>query len=317
MIKKSLYTILWCASFAIVSTFTACSKDSLSPIDELGETIYDPADAEAGTTDAAINAFYEKYGSKILYNFNASDLNFGWSSSKRYWYAPVKEEYKNQVDDVVKYLTEKAFRDYPDEFIKKFLPYRIFLVESICDSETYEESRLQDVFALTTHGIAIANISENMKGWQEEDWNTLKSSVVELIMNSIASSFTNHYILTAFDQLRPPYLWYVMIEPDPENEFTNIEYPLYSNGMAGGVVNLDWGMISPPTTLAPDLGQFITLVLNTPKSKMDRICARFSLLKQRLFLVANFIKEGLEMDPIAMQNSACPNDPYPADYFKK
>lgn len=318
MIKKSFYNILWCAGVIVACTFSACSEDSLTPMDELGKTIYDPANAEAGTTDASINTFYNKYGSKILYTFNASDLTFGWSGGKtNYWYAPVKEQYRHYVDDVVKYLHEKAFQGYPDEFIKRFLPYRIFLVEQICDSKTYDVKRLQDVLKLTTHGIAIANIGEKMNEWSEKDWDKLKSNVVELIMSSIASSFPNNYILTGFDGLRPPYLWAIEISSDPENEFTDIEYSLYSNGMAGGAVDLDWGMIAPPTALAPDLGQFITLVLSTPKTKMDRICLRFPLLKQRLFLVAEFIKDVLEMDPIAMQNGSCPNDPYPADYFKK
>lgn len=316
MIKKSIYTFLYCASFAIVYTFTACSEDSLSPMDKLGETIYDPTDSEAGTTNAAINAFYEKYGSKILYDFNASDLNFGWSSSQKYWYAPVKEEYKNQVDDIVKFLTEEAFQDYPDEFIKKFLPYRIFLVEQICNTTEYNEGKLQDVFGLTTHGIAIANVGEKMSTWQKEDWNTLKSKIVGYVMSSIYKSFENNSNLVKFGEIKvlEPYF---DIATDPKGEFTDFEYTLYSNGYAGGDLFYEVMVMPPYFYIETDLGQFITLILGTPKSKMDNILARFSLLKDRLLLVANFIKEGLEMDPIAMQNSACPNDPYPADYFKK
>lgn len=317
MIKKLLYKITLYGGIISSVMISACSESSLSPIDELGNTIYDSVDAQEGTIDAAINEFYNKYESKILYDFASNDLAFGWSLSDSYWYAPVKEEYKHYVRDISIYLKDNAFRDYPDTFIKKYLPYRIFLVDSICSTKTYNENRLEDVQELKTHAIAIAHIGKEMDEWKEEDWNTLRSNVVDFVMSSIAEKYTNNNTLTEFDALRPKYLWSIDIEADPENEFSDIEYSLYSNGMTGGQIFLEEESIIPPYSLSPDLGYYISFILKTPKSKMDKILARFSLVKQRSYLVASFIKNELAMDPIAMQNATCPDNPYPANYFNK
>ena len=57
--------------------------------------------------------------------------------------------------------------------------------------------------------------------------------------------------------------------------------------------------------------------MSTPKSEMDRIFARFDIVKQRAFLIADFMVKEMEMDPVALQNSFCPNDPLPSGYFDK
>lgn len=319
MIKKLIYHTLLYTGIAATFTLSACSESSLSPIDELGKTIYDPTDAQAGTADAAINDFYTKYGSKILYDFNASDLTFGWSVNKVYWYAPVKDEYKHHIKDVVAYLTETAFQDYPDAFIKKFLPYRIFMVESICESKEFDQNKIKDVLEVGTHGIAVGNVGEAMDNWGEEKWNKLQSDVVTATMNAIYAPNKANGKIVSFEELRPNYSSMLGFADDPLGEFSNIEYPLYNAGYIGHLgIEMDWEMISTPYYSSPaDLGQFISFILKTPKSEMDKILNRFNLVKQRTFLVANFIKEDLGMDPIAMQNAACPNDRLPADYFKK
>lgn len=315
MIRRFIYNILLCSTVISLMTLFACSEDSLSPIDELGKTIYDPSDAPE---DANINAFYEKYGSRILYDFNRSDLAFGWSSSRNYWYAPVKAEYKHYISDVTLFLKDKAFQKYPDTFIEKYLPFRIFFVDSICNTVTYDKSRLQDVMQVETHGVAIAHLGKEMDTWTEGDWNTLQTNVLGFVLNSIYQPFKENYTIKQFGSLQQPWSYMLDIEDDPQGEFSNIEYSLYANTYVDGEIYLDNDLIIPPyNNIANDLGQYISFILTTPKSKMDKIFARadFEILKQRALLVANFIKNRLMMDPIAMQNEACPDDPYPSDYF--
>ncbi len=315
MIRRLIYNILLCSTVISLMTLSACSESSLSPIDELGGTIYDPSTA---SEDANINAFYAKYGSRILYDFNQSDLAFGWSIPRNYWYAPVKAEYKHYISDVTLFLKDKAFQKYPDTFIKKYLPFRIFLVDSICSTTAYDENRLQDVMQVATHGVAIAHLGKDMDKWTEDNWNTLQANVLESVLNSIYQPFKENYTIKQFGSLQQPWSYMLSIEDDPQGEFSNVEYSLYANTYVDGAIYMDDGYIIPPyNDTATDLGQYISFILTTSKSKMDKIFARtdFDVLKQRALLVAKFIKNGLMMDPIAMQNEACPDDPYPADYF--
>ena len=177
MIKNILYA--WCVVMTVA--ITACSEDSLSPIDELNSTIYDLVSTESGTADAMINEFYEKYESKILYDFKTSDLFFGWSSSETKWYIPVKqEEDETYIKRIISFLENDALSVYPVDFTKKFLPYRIFLVDSICDNKEYTESLLKDVLELKTHGIVIAHISKDMDDLEEDDWQEMSLSLIHI-----------------------------------------------------------------------------------------------------------------------------------------
>lgn len=318
MIKRFIYNILFGCSIVSLMMLSACSEDSLSPIDELGETIYDPS---ATPEEASINAFYEKYGTKILHDFKSSDLAFGWSSSRSYWYAPIKDEYKHYIDDVATFLNEKAFQKYPDIFIKKYLPFRIFLVDSICSTITYDEDRLQDVMKVETHGIAIAHVGKEMDDWTEDNWNTLQDKVIALVMNSIYQPFKDNNIIQEFEDLQS-YTFSFPLETDPQDlegiYISNIEYPLYKNGYVGGTVEWDEEEVYPPFyQFSTDFAQYISFILTTPKKKMDMILTRevFALTKQRALLIVSLIKNELGLNIIQMQNEACPDDPYPADYF--
>lgn len=109
MIKNILYA--WCIVMTVA--ITACSEGSLTSIDELNSTIYDPESTGNEAIDNQINAFYKKYGSKILYDFPASDLYFGWSNSDIKWYVPVKQEgSETYIERMVSFLENDALNEY-------------------------------------------------------------------------------------------------------------------------------------------------------------------------------------------------------------
>jgi hypothetical protein len=308
MIKKLLY-----AAYALMVIFSmsACSDDSVSPDDSLTETRYDAEkDSTAGSVGEAINNFYNKYGSKILYNFSSTELAFGWSSVYPKWYAPVKAGNDANIIKLIKYLEDKVCTQYPTDFIKKYLPFRIFLVDSICDNKTYNAYDLKDILELKTHGVVISHVGSALESYSDADWDVIGNGMITAIMDAIYSKTS---VPTAFTDLRPStFLW---IESDPQGEFSDFDYTVYSNNLVNGSKEgLDWGLIIRPSD-AGDLGYYISFVTTTPKAKMDKIFARFPKVRTRAQLIATFIKEQLEMDPVAMQNASCPSDPVPADYW--
>ena len=105
-------------------------------------------------------------------------------------------------------------------------------------------------------------------------------------------------------------------DADPEGEFDAYHYVLYTNGFVGSNAFLEYGYFMPHKD-GDDLGDYLSFLMSTPKSEMDRIFARFDIVKQRAFLIADFMVKEMEMDPVALQNSFCPNDPLPAGYFDK
>lgn len=311
MIKNILYA--WCIVMTVA--ITACSEDSLTSIDELNSTIYDPESTGNEAIDSQINAFYKKYGSKILYDFQSSDLYFGWSSSDVKWYVPVKQEgSETYIKRMVSFLEDDALNEYPPAFTKKFLPYRIFLVDSICDNKEY--SKLVDVLELKTHGIVIAHVSKDMDDLKEKDWQGMKSSINTALLNSIYTAVGVEP--TDFNATNEAY-FIIDVLQDPLGEFTDLEYSCYSatvinaTPIYGG--DILYYIMNPSNN--EDFGYYVSFIMKTPKTKIDRVFERFPKVKNRAALAYKFMLERAETDLIEFQRNTYPDDPLPADYFSR
>lgn len=311
MIKNILYA--WCIVMTVA--ITACSEDSLTSIDDLNSTIYDPESTGNEAIDSQINAFYKKYGSKILYDFQSSDLYFGWSSSDVKWYVPVKQEgSETYIKRMVSFLEDDALNEYPPAFTKKFLPYRIFLVDSICDNKEY--SKLVDVLELKTHGIVIAHVSKDMDDLKEKDWQGMKSSINTALLNSIYTAVGVEP--TDFNATNEAY-FIIDVLQDPLGEFTDLEYSCYSatvinaTPIYGG--DILYYIMNPSNN--EDFGYYVSFIMKTPKTKIDRVFERFPKVKNRAALAYKFMLERAETDLIEFQRNTYPDDPLPADYFSR
>lgn len=311
MIKNILYA--WCIVMTVA--ITACSEDSLTSIDELNSTIYDPESTGKTAVDTQINAFYEKYGSKILYDFPASDLYFGWSSSDIKWYVPVeKEGSESYIKRMISFLENDALNEYPPAFTKKFLPYRIFLVDSVCNNKEY--SKLVDVLELKTHGIVIAHVSKDMDDLKEKDWQGMKSSINTALLNSIYTAVGVEP--TDFNATNEAY-FIIDVLQDPLGEFTDLEYSCYSatvinaSPIYGG--DILYYIMNPSNN--EDFGYYVSFIMKTPKTKIDRVFERFPKVKNRAALAYKFMLERAETDLIEFQRNTYPDDPLPADYFSR
>lgn len=310
MIKRLRY-LLYAGAF--IAAISACSED-ISLLDELSETIYDTSATGNETLDKRINAFYDKYGSKILYDFQSSDLWFGWSSNDVKWYVPVKKEgsepYIEKIIDVLE--GEDVLGQYPSDFVKKYFPFRVFLVDSICDDKTYKENKLKDVLELKTHGIAIAHISEDMDELDEDAWGEIKTAINTSLMNSIFTSIGTEP--TEFlDSNEAGFI--NEIESDPEEEFTDFEYTCYTATIVTGEVVYGVYIMGPGDE--EDFGSYVAFIMQNSKTKLDRVFGRFPAVKARATLAYKFMLEKGGTDLIEFQNKTYPDDPLPSGYFTR
>lgn len=292
---------------------TGCSKDDLTPDPELNKSVFDSESAEAGSLGEMVNAFYEKYGSKILYDFKSTDMNFDWQTTQTRWYVPAVQD-GDYIKRMITYLSESTFTDYPDSFVKKFLPSRIFLVDSICDRASYDASSLADIVEMkNSHAMVVAHVGTDMDDMDDSDWDNIKSGANTALMNSILS--TTGVEPTDFNAMSEAYFMIDYVE-DPEGEFTAVEYSCYSVVCVNAPTMEMWGevYIMRPSD-QQDFGYFVSFLMNTPKSKMDRVFARFPKVKKRAALAYEFMLENADTDLIEFQNQTCPDDKLPANYF--
>ena len=181
-IKMAIYIML--ALF--LSGMASCgSEDSINPIPELGNPPFDLPRGEEGSLEELIYSVYEKYGSFVLYDFNQTEFYTTWNGRTVYWYAPVKSGNKDHVAQMVTFMLEKVFAGYPEEFIAKFLPKKIYLVDSICNTSSYNKSNLVNTLVTNNHGLAVSNVGVKMESFTDSDWNSMNSEIVTAIMNNI------------------------------------------------------------------------------------------------------------------------------------
>lgn len=133
----------------------ACSESEIDPSSiPTIEAEYTLPQGKSDADDRIVNA-HEKYGTYILYEFTEADMKWMQSDVHGYWksyeYTPAQTEYVGRVMDC---LEDYVFRFYPEPFLVRALPYKIFLTATL----SYNE-KLMDMRILSTQ-MVISNCSE-------------------------------------------------------------------------------------------------------------------------------------------------------------
>lgn len=139
---------------------TACSERDIDPSDlPVIDTEYTLPQGKSDADDYIVE-FYEKYGTYILYEFEEADLKWVQSDVNNLWnnfkYTSADPQY---VALMVDFLQENVFRFYPDAFLSKELPYKIFLLATLKHNEY---SNYEDVRIVGTQ-MAISNCAESLE----------------------------------------------------------------------------------------------------------------------------------------------------------
>ena len=303
MMKKYIYIVFVMFFMGAVS----CSEEDITLNPELADLPFDLPQGEEGSLEEQIYSFYERYETFVLYDFDAKEFNNTWGSRTEYWFAPVKEEYKSCVGEVITFMTEEVFAAYPDEFIAGLLPRKLYLVDSLSSSSS--ASSLENIMTMDNHGMAISRVGEEMLSFTDSDWEELGNEIIGLVLGYIE-------VPSEFYELPDDHPWFIYnLEEDPEGEYDDFHYTLYKYGFTGADDSMvDYGLFMPHKG-EEELSDYFLFIMSTPKTEMDKIFARFELVKERACMLAKFMKEDMEMDLVLMQNSNCPDDPLPENYF--
>ena len=298
--------LLYIMAGVLTCGFAACSEDDLTADPSLTETMFDRQDANAAIQEAN-DALYEKYGSRAYYRFNDSEFQLDW-----------------QVFKMINFIKDDVFSAYPDAMVRRYLPARIFLVDSARQSNSYKA-----YLELKVHAVAISDVGPRLEKWTTSKWTTLQTNLVNSMLNSIydnnkdklaefmAAKDVDGIITYRYDTYTKA--GYVFPGEFGKNNETKLQYNIYLAGFSdythGALASL--GLSIKPTDTV-DLGNFLSFIFTTPKSRLDYLLkelTEFTRLKRRAYLLAQFAKDVLGMDPVAMQNASCPDDPVPAGYF--
>lgn len=134
---------------------TACSESEidLSSIPTI-DTEYTLPQGKSDADDRIVNT-YEKYGTYILYEFTEADMKWMQSDVHNDWrdyrYTPAQTEYVGIIMDC---LEDYVFRFYPEPFLARALPYKIFLTATLSQDGLFADMRI------LSSQMVISNCSE-------------------------------------------------------------------------------------------------------------------------------------------------------------
>lgn len=305
--KNIFYILLFLACFG---GMTACSEDDIVPNADLGQPEYNLPKGEPGSVDEMIWQIHEKYGSYILYSFEEKDLTRVWTSSWSKWYAPANlSNDKAYVRKMVEALQTSVFNKFEEKFIRDNFPYKVLLVDSLCDRYEYSKSKLVNLLSNGQNAIAISNVGVAMDSWGEKEWNSFSvelNNAFTLFYYSALPKKPLEFIASRWTKITFPIL------KDPEGIDDNYNYSCWNVGYIAGSMGSTY--MRPSEDL--DFADFVAFLTGTPGSEIIRRFNRFPVLKDRALLLYPYLVNDVKMDVVATQNGNCPEDKLPAGFFE-
>lgn len=303
--KRMKYSII--LSCLLAWTAFACSDD-LAVDENLAEIGYDLPQGEAGSVDALIYDIYERYGTYVLYDFDEQDIRVEWKGDWNNHYSPVPEGSEQYIRQTIEFIQAELLDGYTDDFVRRNLVYRIFLVDSIY-SNFYDDE--QTGFSAREHGWIIGNVGPRMAEWTDEDWSELKTTLT----TEFTSAFYDAAPVRPTQFLAMRYTESIPMDlEDPLGEYEAQRYTMYTYGYIRG-----WSVGSNETWLDPDEEQdfadYVTFLTMTPATELMHVLERFENVRERAKVLVPYLDTTLGLGVVATQNKNCPDDPIAEDYF--
>ena len=158
----------------------SCSKDvALGPNVEFERDYVLPQGGDA-ESDERIVELYEKYGSYFLYDFTVADLNWNQvANSTLYKLALGEPKY---AIDMLDLLDEVWLKFYPEEFLKKNLPYRVFMADTVYSVLSWTD-RPEICVRTGDNSLAFGYMNKDIKNKTAAEKLELKNTVQSLFFD--------------------------------------------------------------------------------------------------------------------------------------
>lgn len=294
----------------VVLAFGSCGEKKLTPLEDLSGKEYDLPEAKAGTLQYKINQIHEKYGTYVLYEFEERDFQRLWTGKWRKWYAPVKLDQGGEkyVEMIVDALENKLLSKFDQQFVRRNFPYRVFIVDSLCSTSTFNKNRLSDFESNGTNSIAISNAGKVLDDWDESAWNNFET---QLNMQFCLFYYPSLEVKPIDFLALAPAKFILPSYKDPTGTYPDYEATCYNSGVIKG--RMGTTMLKPKPE--EDFAFFVQFLTGTPGSRMVDIMTRFPLVKERGMLLYKFMKENMDTDLVKTQNNNFPDDKFPISTF--
>ncbi|MCR9012010.1 putative zinc-binding metallopeptidase [Gabonibacter chumensis] len=259
--KKIIYLLM-----AFMACY-ACSEDNIKP--ELDFNV-EPELSNATPLDKKIADFYKKYDTYIAYSYTSAEINWNWDSYYNYVYSfPENTDYAEKLLDFVQ---EKVLVKYSDEMLKEFLPYRIYLTDTLWETKNKKTQRygLIGVNSYIWGGAGSKSFPAKTK---------LKAAMQEL-HECVASG------LIAKTTVLPEEFYSVSTY---EAEVITNDKLMWERGYI-------WRNSRLQPTKEQDFYKYVGWFAGTTKEEATALCDQYPLIKKKYAYLVQYFKDNFDID---------------------
>jgi|GEM_PF-3919606 lipoprotein len=259
--RKIIYLVI--CIFAV----QACSEDSITP--ELDFDV-NPELSTSTSLDKKISDFYQKYDTYIVYNYSKEDINWNWDSYRHYVYSfPANAEYAEKLLD---FIETKFLSGFADDILKKYLPYRIYLADTLWETSNKKTQRyaLEGVNYFVFGGASEKNFpAEKNQRAAVQEWH-------ECFASSLIAKTTE----------TPEKFWSVSTYL---REAIRTDQEMYERGYV-------WRNRILPPTKEEDFFKWVAWFGGTTKEGAMELCNQYPLMKKKYEYLVEYYKETFDID---------------------
>lgn len=310
MKKLIIYSLL-----GMAFTLGACSEEALEPAIDI-KPEYEKAlelNDQSIHADSLIWNWYKAYDCATLYSFSSQDFSWLWAGKFTNGYTPFdksKPEDREALNELTDIIAEKFLSKYGADFLKRNLPYKIFLVKEL--SNTYKSPAESNKLV-----PALSNNQDAMFiSWLDKDGDAYSASKLETEITNVFGTFFYERLTEKpekFIATRPNLLANLVTIPKDEQmkkdlkKKPDFENDQHNANVCGYIKAYLTTKVKAPDE-AQDYSDYFSFITGNPGSEIRKITQFYWRVAMRGTLFIEYYKKVNGEDLIATQNAAFPND---------
>lgn len=204
--------------------------------------------------DDSIVAFYQKYGSYILYRFTEKDLTYDYS---RYLTVRGTEANPAYIKNTLDYFKSQCLDFYPESFLKKTIPFKIILAAAIDTFSLVNETRPTPLIRSLTGFCASGNMLAI--GWADSTLLQQSSARLKQLRGFMHRSYMEQAIQSGAMDVPAAFMKYM---PPTYNEVVGKE-------RANGIIESVGDLAPSRRTVMWDFTCYVCAITGHTKAELD------------------------------------------------
>lgn len=253
----------------------------------------DPSDP----TQHFIYQFYQKYQTVIITRPTEADYKFNFTSDNGIKIT-APEQQKEIIDEGINFLQDVLLGLYPDDFLKKNLPFSILLAQQV-QMASYGETTIMNSYASGSF-IALGNVTSDLKTMSREDFVKIRADVNATFwaryMSEVRGLFTiSDAFYEASQEIEPDLYNWFYLGSDAPSTIDFYHYGLISYDPDASFVDEDdpedpfYSLTAP--SKATDLSQWMNFVFEKTPAEIQEICNNYPVMKKKYDVIREAMLE--------------------------